>query len=189
MNEYYAHTIRISNFKIRDFDNLEEILKTGYLLSRRCQRQLGNKSIDNSVLTALFNGMDYISLCDLKMNHDGNSAYNMYTKRGLSLLIDRNIPVIIPKVIDQSDYNYFNVSTFLSNKRYTNLVDEVQVKDSISLSHLKGMCLSLSVFNSFYKDEYIKDYLKYLNILLLKYEYNVPIYNLDDGEIIKKLVK
>lgn len=189
MDEYYAHTIRISNFKIRDFDNLEKILQTGYLLSRKKQRAIGYKSIDNNVLTALFNGMNYISLCDLKMNHDGNSAYDMYTKRGLSLLLDRDIPVIIPQVIDQNDYNYFNIQSFLGNKRYTNLIDEVQVKGSISLEHLKGMCLSLSVFSSFYKHDYQEDYLKYLNLLLEKYHYNVPIYNLDDKEIIKINIK
>ena len=187
MDEYYVHTIRISNFRIRDFDNLEKVLKTGYLLSRKKQRELGNKSIDNSVLTVLFNGMDYISLCDLKMNHEGNSAYNMYTKRGLSLLFDRDIPVIIPKVINQSDYNYsyFYLHFFGGNERYTNLIDEVQVKDQVSLDYLRGMCLSLSVFKSFYNDDYIENYLKYLNLLLEKYKYSIPVYNLDDKKIIK----
>ena len=185
MDEYYAHTIRISNFRIRDFDNLEKIFQCGYLLSRRGQRQNGDKSIDNSILTALFNGMDYISLCDLKMSHDGNSAYNMYTRRGLSLLIDRNIQVIVPTKLPPYDYNYFNPRVFLGNKRFTDLIDEVQVKDSIDLSHLKGMCLSLSVFKSFYNEEYIEYYLKYLKELLDEYKHDVPLYNLDSREKIK----
>lgn len=187
MEEYYAHTIRISNFRVRDFDNLEKILKSGYLLSRKRQRQNGDKSIDTSILTALFNGMNYISLCDLSASHDGNSAYDMYTKRGLSLLFDRDIEVIKPILVSQNDYNYFNMQAFLGKKRYSDLIDEVQVKDSLSLTHLKGMCLALSVFKSFYKDDYIDDYLKYLNILLEKYNYDVPIYNLDDSKIIKKI--
>ena len=189
MNEYYAHTIKISNFDVKDFVNLEEIFQTGYLLSRRRQRKSGNKSIKNSILTALFNGMDYISLCDLKMNHDNPSSYNMYTKKGLSLLFDRSIPVIIPTVVSEYDYNYFNMQTSCGKDRYTDLIDEVQVKDKIALSHLKGLCLPLSVISSFHDMDYITDYIKCLNVLLAKYHYDVPIYNLDDGEIIKKLVK
>ena len=183
--DYYAHTIRISNFRMRDLDNLEKILKSGYLLSRRKLRQNGDKSIENSVFSMLFNGMDYISLCDLKMNHDGNSAYNMYMKRGLSLLFDRDISVINPTVLAPNDYSYFNIKLFLGKERFTDLIDEVQVKDSISLSHLMGMSLSLSVFKSFYNEDYIKNYLNYLNQLLNDYEFFVPMYDLDTKEKIK----
>ena len=185
MDEYYAHAIRISNFKIKDFENLEKILNSGYLLSRMMQRKLGNRGLSTSIITAVFNGINYISLCDLKMNHDGHSAYDMYIKRGLSLLLDRDIPVVKPTLIDQSDYTYYNMKVFLGKECYTNLIDEVQVKDKISLEHLKGMCLSLSVFKSFYNEEYISDYIKYLGILLNKYNYDVPIYNLDNKEKIK----
>ena len=185
MDECYAHTIRISNYRIRDIQQLEKILQSGCLLSRKLQRQKGYKSIDNSVLTACFNGMDYISLCDLKMNHDGYSAYNMYTKKGLSLLLDRNLPIINPTIVNPGDYNYFNVKVFLGNNRFTDLIDEVQVKNNISLSHLKGMCLSLSRFKEFYNEQYIDYYLDYLKSVLDEYGYSVPIYNLDDKEKIK----
>ena len=185
MDEYYAHAIKISNFKVKDFDNLEKILKSGHLLSRMKQRKLGDRSLNTSIITAAFNGINYISLCDLKMSHEGHSAYDMYIKRGLSLLIDRDIPVIKPILIDENDYTYYNMKVFLGKACYSNLVDEVQVKDKISLEHLKGMCLSLSVFKSFYDEDYINDYIKYLNILLNKYNYDVPIYNLDDREKIK----
>ena len=68
MEEYYAHTIHITNFRLKDLDNLEKIFKSGYLLSKRKQRQNGDKSINTSFFSMLFNGMDYISLCDLKKN-------------------------------------------------------------------------------------------------------------------------
>lgn len=185
MEEYYAHTIQISNFRIKDFDNLEKILKSGYLLSRRKLRKKGDKNISNSAFSMLFNGMDYISLCDLAKNHDGNSAYNMYTRRGLSLLIDRDIPIITPTLLPPGEYSYFDLKLFLGKERFSDLVDEVQVRDSISLSHLQGMCVSLSVFKSFYNDDYIENYLRYLEILLSDYNYNVPIYDLDSKEKIK----
>lgn len=183
--DYYAHTIRISNFRMRDLDNIEKILKSGYLLSRRKLRQNGDRSIETSVFSMLFNGMDYISLCDLKMNHDGNSAYNVYTKRGLSLLLDHSLPVIRPTILEPNSYNYFDVKLFLGKKRFTDLIDEVQVKDSISLNYLKGLCLSMTAFSFFYNEDYINNYLDDLCQLLKDYDYDVPIYNLDTKEKIK----
>ena len=185
MNNYYAHAISVSNFKINDFKTLERILKSGYLMSRNAQRKSGMKSLSNSILTAYFNGMDYISLCDLSVNHDGNSSYDMYIRRGLSLLIDRDITVIKPILIGDTEFNYFNTVAFCGKNRYSNLVDEVQVKDKVSLEHLKALSLSLSVFSSFHDKEYLTDYLKYTKLLLEKYNYDVSIYNLDDGCKIK----
>jgi len=185
MDNCYAHAICISYFKVKDFKILEEIFKSGYILSRNEQRKQGKRNVSNSIITACFNGMDYISLCDLMMSHDGYSSYDMYIRKGLSLLLDRDLSVIKPKLIDQNDFMYFNTYTFCGKERFTDLIDEVQVKDQISLKHLLGISLSLSVFRSFHDEEYLINYLKYVNFIQDKYNYDVPIYNLDDKSLIK----
>ena len=183
MNNYYAHTIRLSNFNIIDFHKLENIFKTRYLLSRNQLRLLGDTSISTSESTSLYNGMDFISLCDLNMLHNNYSAFSEYTMKGLSLLIDHNIDVIRPELIDQSIYlNFTTRELDMINNRYTDFIDEVQVKDSISLDFLRGYCLSLSTFLSHHEKDYLEYYLSYLNRLIKRYNYDIPVYNLDNGE-------
>ena len=83
--DYFSHTIRITNFSYDDIYHLENILKKGYLLSRRRIspeiREELNLSLDNS----LYNGMNHISLCDLSSNHDNYSAYNIFVKKAKTM--------------------------------------------------------------------------------------------------------
>ena len=193
MNEYYAHTIRLSNFNKIDLERIEKILKKGYILSRRKLLLLGEDEIDIREETSTFNGMDYISLCDLKKEHHDYSAYNMYTKNGLSLLLSRDIPVIMPNLVEKSNRldSIFNMHKLgKGENRYSDLEDEVQVKDSISLEYLKGLCFSIKKLLSFCDEDYLYYYIEVLNFLLYKYHYPVPIYNIDDNtEIKSKLLK
>ena len=186
--DYYAHTIKITGFDKMDLNRIEDIVKCGFVLSRRRLRQLGDNSLETSENTVLFNGMDYISLCDLTKNHSGYSSYNVYTRMGLSLLFDRSIEVITPNLVDKQLYNYFNVMSQLDviNERYTDFKDEVQVKDRVSLEYLRGMALATSSFFVSNSDDYLKTYVEALKSLLDEYGYNVPIYNLDNWEKIKK---
>ena len=69
---YYSHTIRISNFSFGDIEKVEDILKSGFIYSRRNLKNIPGSDIKLlGEETSLFNGMDYISLCDLsKRNLD-----------------------------------------------------------------------------------------------------------------------
>lgn len=186
MENYYAHTIKITNFKIQDLYIIDSILKSGFILSRRKIKELGVKAYSKNMDTILYNGLDYISLCDLNKNHNGYSAYNMYTRQGLSLLIDHDINVITPEFIDKNSYDYYNIDDFdVVNHRFSDMRDEVQVKDSISLEHLRGICLATSTFLVSNNREYLDYYLKYLQAIIDNYGYNIPIYNLDTGEKMK----
>lgn len=174
MMNYYAHTIsKYDNFMLSDLENLENILKSGYLLSRR---KLGLNKSD-----ALFNGMDYISLTDLSKKDNGHSSYMMYTKKGLSLLFNKDIDVVTPKII-YLDSRHVDIGKKMHNLglrgRFSDLSDEVQVKDRLSLEYLKGLTLSLDRIESFHSDDYVNYYLYYTLCMLKEYGYNLPIIDL-----------
>ena len=185
--EYYSHTINITNFSLKDIDKVEEILKAGYIYSRRNLKDIlhiNKEELDEK--NALFNGMDYVSLCDLSKKHREYSAYEMYVKRGLSFLFNKKIEVIVPSIVNIrvgtysfiSDAHYFG----LSRGRYSDLYDEVQVKDKVSLNNLEGMILSLSSIKSYRGEDHLLEYLKLLKKVLILYQKNVPIINLDTEE-------
>ena len=181
--DFYAHTItKYYDYDFKDIDKLKKILKSGYLLSRN---KLG---LDED--SAAFNGMDYISLCDLGVRHDDYSAYSMYTKKGLSLLFDKKINVIKPIVIDrngESILTYFDKmhEMGMGKIRYSDFHDEVQVKDKLSLSYLSGVSLSLDRIICINDFMHAKEYLKKIREMLIEYEYDIPIYNIDNEEQIK----
>lgn len=185
--EYYSHTIRISNFNLIDIEKIEDILKSGYIYSRRNLQNLPNfdiKSLGED--TSLFNGMDYISLCDLSKRNLDYSAYNMYVKRGLSFLFNKKIDVITPTVVNNrlGGYSFFGDAHALGMQtmRYSDLPDEVQVKDKISLDNLEGISLSIKQMQKFHDDEYMKNYIKLVRKKLDDYQKDVPIINIDTEE-------
>ena len=181
--DYYAHTISTYNdFFLSDLEKLENIIKSGYVLSRR---RLGLNSRD-----ALFNGMDYISLCDLSKEHLAYSSYNLYTKRGLSLLFDKKIDVIVPQyvVINKRSLNDIDKMHELGlSGRFSDFMDEVQVKDELSLDFMRALSLSYDAICESHSEEYIKKYLLAVKEILLDYNYHVPIINLDNAKILKNV--
>lgn len=193
--DYYSHTIRITNFSFIDIYHIENIFKTGYLLSRRNLKEILFKDdIQIGESSALFNGMDYISLCDLSKKHEEYSAYNMYTQNGLSLLFNKKIDVLIPKIVNIKAGNFiFGEDAHklgMGIERYSDLSDEVQVKDKLSLDYLEGLMLSINRFNQFHKKEYLIKYLECLKLLLIRYEKDIPIINLDtENEILVEKIK
>ena len=181
MLKYYAHTFsKYYEFMLTDITRLEEILKSGFVLSRR--------KLNLPLKDALFNGMDYISLCDLEKEHQHNSAYNLYVKSGVSLLFSKDLKGINPQIITL-DKRHADLEDMVHrlgmNGRYSDLSDEVQVKDSISLDYLKGLLVSIESMKESHSDKYNMDYLRLMKELLLDYNRDVPIINLDDEKEIK----
>jgi hypothetical protein len=183
---YYAHTItRFYRYDI-NISKLEQILASGYLLSRR---KLG---LEDEYVA--FNGMDYISLCDLSVLHNDYSAYNIYTRNGLSLLFDKSISVIKPIIIEERIKSILEFSSKMNEIgrgkiRYSDLHDEVQVKDELSLCYLRGVSVSLDKIVELHDIEYAKKYLESIKRKLIEYNYDIPIYDIDcEEEVnIKKL--
>ena len=105
---------------------LKKILESDAVLSARLQ---GKK---NHIV--LFNGMDYISLCDYEKNGihilDNSNAFENYVRYSLSLIFPKDkLKVIEPEIVDLvSDYETISKYGLSEVKRYTDLPDEVQVK-------------------------------------------------------------
>ena len=189
---------------------LESILKSEELLSPRLQ------GMDKKEYGRIgYNGLDYISLCDYekkeKLNNKNLNSYIDYILSAMSLVFPKNKlkiiePIIIPmaKITSKSSYiKYLAVMKeygMSETDRYTDLPDEVQVKDRIPLSFMKGITIPINeLYNIFYSErkytyEVMKEIEK-IHKLLAKYRYDVPIYDiktmesLDDEANVKKLVK
>lgn len=180
---------------------LEKILSSNYLLSARLRKEKTNNK---------FNGMDYISLCDYQKRNIVNNckitnynAYYGYIKESISLIFPKNkFEVIIPKLVPISTLNSqgFELMKMYGNstlERYSDFPDEVQVKDKISLSYMTGITIPLDKIiesNLTYKKqsiniENIYNYIKQIELLLSKYKYNVPIFDIDNFENINSKSK
>ena len=198
INGYYEMYYPKLNLKV-----LESILKDNALLSRRLQ------GITNS---SGFNGLDYISLCDYQkrnMYHTNNphyTAFNAYIKESLSLIfpIDK-LQVITPYILNiitknKKGYHHMAYLGNIKDIRYSDLYDEIQVKDKISLDLLCGITIPVKKMNSpvLSTDKNIQNIIKHIekiNALLINYNHQVPIYDiesmteLDSEENVKRLIK
>ena len=180
---------------------LKQILLSDALLSARRQNIKDHK--------ALFNGLDYISLCDYEKRDQylikKFNAYESYIKYSLSLIFPKEkLEVITPTVIDTREMpNYYQKMEELglsNDKRYTDMPDEVQVKDYISLDIMTGLTLPIAKMGvNYLKPErsakIVMKNVEETHKLLAKYNRDVPIYDietfesLDNESNVKNLVK
>ena len=183
---------------------LKQILKSDALLSRRMQNRTKG--------TTYFNGIDYISLCDYSKRTEKYiskfNAYEGYIRYSLSLMFPKDkLPIITPEMVDLtydgSLYDYREMARLgaLEGERYSDLPDEVQVKDAISLDLMNGITLPLNkVRFSFISSrdrniDYALREIDKLITLLAKHNRLVPIYDIDtftridNEENVKTLIK
>ena len=198
INAYYEIYYQKLNLKV-----LESILKSNALLSRRLQ------GLESSTG---FNGMDYISLCNYRkrnihpFNHPEYTSYDGYIKESISLMFPKDkLSIINPFILEPIKKNkkgYNRMANLGLNEyiRYSDLPDEVQVKDEISLDLMCGLTLPMrKLDNIFFSiDKNTQKIMKQLNeikSLLMLYNHLVPIYDIDtmteltSETEIKKLVK
>lgn len=171
---------------------LEHILKDQHLLSRRLQKDLDPEK-------GGFSGFDYISLYDNSLRgakpyannkfYEGYDSYHCYIANSLSLGFKRNnIAIIKPTLIRPVIFDWGSLEEMrylgrYAEERYTDMPDEVQVKDKISLKNLT--CLTLPVHlmvrgenGTIFDENGISDCLNKTKKLLEKYGYSIPIYDL-----------
>ncbi len=190
--EIYLHGIYPSNtFYLETYETYEilcKILKCRALLSSKLQRRISNGG---------FNGVDYISLCDYtrryimsKAKKDFN-AYNTYVRYSVSLMFPHGKFEVIDPVIVKSpflttpkDYVKMKELGLSKDKRFSDMPDEVQVKDRVPLEYMSGLAYPVHMVrengeNSIKKMARIMADLDMLNYALSVYGYDVPIYDVD----------
>ena len=198
MNEkVYMHGI--NNYGFREYKVLRQILSLGALLSIRNQ---GIKYSSN------FSGFDYISLCDYEKKEcfidnvpseiGKYNGYYQYIIHNLSLSFRKNeIDAIIPKMVEYiGNYErpYDKMKEYgLMKERYSDLADEVQVKDKVSLNHLEQVTFPTM---SYFKDciylssnsriKALTKEIKKIEELLKEYNYNVPIYDIETKKLMNE---
>lgn len=184
---------------------LYKILKCNALLSLRKQRRFNKGG---------FAGKDYISLCDYSKKDlvndgvDDYNSYHTYIKNSLSLMIPKEgIDVIEPQLVDictKSGYAFRKMEILGKSKtlRYSDMPDEVQVKDKLILDNLIGLTFPTHLLcgrDKEFSDEVIQIVVNDIDKMLKKFDRDLPIYdintelNLKDKEqkklIMEKLYK
>lgn len=168
---------------------LGNILKTKAILSRKKQKEILPKhNIDVPLYyLPLKNGDDYICVCKRKSDKKKSKfsdAFNQFVDGGISLIIN-------PKILKELE---------IRNESFQD--GEFQIKDEISVEYIIGIALNLSSSADFIKGEKKRlkkgkdlknteielDYLykNYKNVrnLLSIYNFDLPIYSIEDGKII-----
>ncbi len=207
LSSYYLHAIDCQNDNLFDGDRslntLKTILDSGELKSKRL-RGITDKSYGG------WNGLDYISLCDYRRKDNrpydndkflkGYTSYEIYIKKSLSFILKKNkICAIKPKLVEPIifDWDSHYIMYELGNSkfgRFSDLLDEVQVKDRISFDRIKGMTVPIEFMITEYKpflksdndkimspytiDELIK-YLNEIKKMLKFYKISNELYDLE----------
>ena len=163
---------------------LYKILKCNALLSLKKQRRFN---------TGGFAGRNYISLCDYSKKdivNNGVEEYNSfhgYIKNSLSLMLPKEgIEVVQPQLVDictNSGYAFRKMELLGKSKttRYTDMPDEVQVKDRIALDNLLGLTFPTHMLCG-YNEEFSKDVINIIlndiDDILKKFDRDIPIYDI-----------
>lgn len=171
---------------------LNQILKRRAILSTKLQRRRS---------TGGFNGREYVSLCDYDKRNDYKkymgryNAFYMYIRYSLSLAFPKEkLSVIEPKILngvyirDLKGYSEMEKIGKSKSERCTDMPDEVQVKDQVSLDNLCAATFPLHLLKDFkgYSIDELSSIIMYeieeIDKLLSKFGYDVPIYDIDTFE-------
>ena len=189
----YMHSVNHGNFfSKRDIKTVSYILADKNVLSRRMQ---GFQ--DGSI----FSGSDYISLCDYTKKdclNNGQKDYNSfysYIRHGISIAFDKDAldnayDVVTPTLIEPITLKSLRYMRSLGEEveRFTDLPDEVQIKDKISTDHILYFTYPCEEF--FYSKVFVRQESKRTKLLqeikrfrkvLIDLDCVHPIYDIDTG--------
>ena len=175
MSKFYYHGVE-------DLLTMLKIIDCGYIKSKKL---LGYGKEND------FNGLDYISLCKKEadfMYEDGKlNSYDNYIKNSFCFIISDKIDAKRCIYIDISKCNTEQMKRISNNQneRYSDMFDEWQVKDRISINDVVGIGLPL---NYIYKMKYTSRSLDYQleRLYLIANMLNLDIVNTDEENFIDK---
>ena len=191
----YMHTVNNRYFNSRrDIKVLSSILDSNAILSLRRQ----GKSHSSS-----FAGLDYISLCDYEKRKITNNdllyynSFYAYIRHGISLAFDKKTinsiyevkePILLEALEKSNMIHYYMEMLGNEEKRYTDLPDEVQIKDEVSLDYLSYITypcdeffLSRLFIRQESKEKKLITELNNLRSVLLWHNKHVNIYDINSG--------
>ena len=196
MHDFYLYSVN-SNGKITNIDSslkhLEQILSSGYILTRRTLGMIGNG----------FNGTEFISLSDYDKRFENiykdddvfrdYTAYAMYSTKAVSIMVDRkSVKAKVPKLIrpiessNLSFLGYILSSWDITNGFYSDLPDEVQVKGNIKEDKFKGITIPTKEIVLEYDIQKVIEVYKKIREYLEKYQYHMSVYDVTSLEEIKE---
>ena len=208
LNNYYLHAINSNsndNFDEKTIlKRLTEVLKSKKILSRR-------KMIDMPPNKGGWNGLDYISICDYSKKNNppfenldhykGYTAYELFVKNSIAFILKKDsINGIVPNLMPPAVFDHALLAEMcvLGNhptERYSDLPDEIQVRDEISLDHMVGMAVPIEKMMEIMNTKDIIEFLKKVKKLLIKYHRPTAFYDLKtqiplkDEKDIEKVIK
>lgn len=194
-HKVYMHSINHQYFNSkRDIKTFSYILDDGALLSLR--RQGFNYS-------SSFAGLDYISFADYEKRNQTNNgilyynAYYAYIRLGISLAFEKNKlasvydikePIILEALNNSDKIHYRMQMLGYEEERYTDLPDEVQIKDEVSIDYLSYItypCDEFFVSRFFIKQESKRkgliEEINNLKSIIISHGKQLDIYDIDSG--------
>ena len=176
---FYFHSVRF-NFEI-----LESILKNGYILSRE------KAGIKESNVT--FNGQKWISICKYFEYYPWldeelfRSAFQNLVVDGLAIVLNGDIKATKTLFTSYDDL-YSGLIKENNLIRYSDCVDEYQIRDSISKEHFLAILYPLLLKSQIDKEKACLEY-QQIKTMLIKYNYKLPIldssFSMIDSELNK----
>lgn len=194
-NDIYLHGVIGNRYqdKISDeIETLKMILDSGAILSLSRQGKGSNNG---------FNGKDFISLCDLEATQSTSNkrytAFYNYVEPSISIAFKKGLfpvikPIIVPPISKVKDgYDIMKHYGKETVNRYSDFVDEVQVRDEIPVDIMYGITFPVNYFldNSILptkiKYKLLEHHILQVKQLLCSYEFDVPIFDINTGMEIK----
>ena len=177
-SNFYFHSVRF------DFDILEKILESGYILSR--EKAKSNRKYIS------FNGNKWISICKYYNNpyiadYDQYSAYQTLIINDISIVLNDKIEAVKTLYMPY-DSLHAGLIDDDSVVRYSDLIDEFQVRDSISRDNFLALMYPYEIGAKSNLLKAREDYLR-IKVMLEKYNYDIPILDSSNDVIEKSLDK
>lgn len=163
-------------------NNLESILKCGYIYSRALQKEMLGLPTPETYTN--YNGRNYISLCKYNEEDFGNpeDAFTFFCRFGKCIIIRPNLG------------RFCNERTEGTYKR---MLNEFQFRDKISIQYFLAIGFIFNDYKNFIEREILlgesnENIIRYLQTLLRtieatrdllkQYRLNIPIINIPNGE-------